>query len=306
MNPTKFEYMKKTMTLACLCLIALQVSAQETLRGLKTYATGKFQKYATVAEEFDGETHSDFFLVKVPKDSVTPGDLYTIRSAYNSAMSEADEANLYETHRQAGCDTVSYSIVKGGRLTQGTREREIHGHAFTLNSEIMAMLDINCRQMVMGVWFDVPKMPDEKVKPFDNAPLEDFLATLVKQKKCKTVRVSYCKRNGGGASIAYNLGPEDVTQGIRYDVTVHASEVRAELRKIMQSYKDRGQVYSYMECAFWGEEVSLILGKFEHGYLLKMSPQGVLKILHVTRQHTSMFVPQEWPDIVEYNDGVMR
>lgn len=298
--------MKKTMTLACLCLMTLQVSAQETLRGLKTYATGKFQKYASVVEGFDGKTHSDFFLVEVPKDSVTPGDLYTIRSAYNSAMSEADEANLYETHRQAGCDTVSYSIVKGGRLTQGTMEHEIYGHAFTSHSEIMAMLDINCEQMVMGVEFELPKMPDETVKPLDNAPLEKYLATLVKQKKCTSVGVRYCKRNGGRASIAYNQGPEDVTQGIRYDVTADAGEVMAELRKLMQSYKNRGQVYTYMESVLWGMDVTLILGEHEHCYLLHMSPQGVLKILHVTRRHTGMFVPGEWPDIVEYNDGVMR
>ena len=155
------------MTLACLCLMALTGSAQETLRGLKTYATGKFQPYGAIVESFDGKTHSDFFFVRVPKDSVTPSDIYTIRSAYNSAMSEADEANLYETHRQAGCDTVSYSIVKGGRLAQGTMEHEIYGHAFTRHSRIMAMLDINCQQMVMGVEFKDPKLPDETVGPVE-------------------------------------------------------------------------------------------------------------------------------------------
>ena len=67
--------MKKTILLACLCLAALQVSAQETLRGLKTYATGKFQNHATVMESFDGEKHSEFFFLRVPKDSVAPGDL---------------------------------------------------------------------------------------------------------------------------------------------------------------------------------------------------------------------------------------
>ena len=299
--------MRKTMTFACLCLMALQVCAQETLRGLKTYATGKFQAYASVMESFDGKTHRDFFFLRVPKDSVAPGDLYTIRSAYNSAMSEADEANLYESHRQAGCDTVSYSIVKGGRLTQGTMEHEIYGHAFTLNSEIMAMLDINCRQMVMGVQFEVPKLPDEIVRPLDNASLENFLEDLVKQKKCKTVNVSYCRRNGGKATIAYNLNADEVTQGTRYDIVSDAGRVMDELRKLMLSYKNRGQVYSYVEGTLWGMDVCLELGSHEHCYLLNMSPQGVLKILHVARRKNSgMFVPAEWPDIVEYNDGVMR
>ena len=299
--------MKKTILLACLCLAALQVSAQETLRGLKTYATGKFQNHATVMESFDGEKHSEFFFLRVPKDSVAPGDLYTIRSAYNSAMSEADEANLYETHREAGCDTVSYSIVKGGRLTQGTMENEIYGHAFTRNSEIMAMLDINCRQMVMGVQFEVPKQPDEVVKPLDNAPIEQFLASLVKQKKCTTRRVNYRKRKGGKAIIAYNLNADDVTRGTRYDVTADAGEVKAELRKLMLSYRNRSQVYSYVESALWGMDVCLKLGDHAHCYLLKMSEPGVLKVLHVARQQNrGVFVPAEWPDIVDYDDGVMR
>lgn len=299
--------MKKTMTLACLCLMALTGSAQETLRGLKTYATGKYQPYAAIVESFDGKTHSDFFFVRVPKDSVAPSDIYTIRSAYNSAMSEADEANLYETHRQAGCDTVSYSIVKGGRLAQGTMEHEIYGHAFTRHSRIMAMLDINCQQMVMGVEFEDPKLPDETVGPVDNAPLEDFLASLVKQKKCQTVKVSYRKRNGGTASIAYSLNAVDTTQGLRYDVAADAAEVMTELRKLMLSYKKRGQVYSYMESPLWGKEVCLILGEYEHCYLLNTSAKGVLKILHVARkQDKSMFVPTEWPDIVTYDDGVMQ
>lgn len=295
------------MTLACLCLMVVQVAAQETLRGLKTYATGKFRMHATVMESFNGTTHGEFFLVRVPKDSVAPGDLYTIRSAYNSAMSEADEANLYETHRPAGCDTVSYSIVKGGRLTQGTMEQEIYGHAFTCNSEIMAMLDINCQQMVMGVQFEVPKLPDETVKPLDNALLEKFLGELVKQNKCQTVRVTYRKRNGGMAAIAYNLHDGETTQGTRYDVTTDAGKVMEELRKLMQMYKNRGQIYSFTESALWGMDVCLKLGNHEHCYLLKMSSKGVLKILHVTRQQNKgMFVPVEWPDIVEYNDGVMR
>lgn len=299
--------MKKTMTMACLCLMALQASAQETLRGLKTYATGKFQAYASVIERFDGKTHSDFFMVRVPKDSVASSDLYTIRSAYNSAMSEADEANLYETHRQAGCDTVSYSIVKGGRLAQGTMEHEIYGHAFTRHSRIMAMLDINCQQMVMGVEFEDPKLPDETVGPVDNAPLEDFLAALVKQKKCKTVNVKYSKRHGGTATVAYNLNAEDVTQGTRYDVTTEADEVAAELRKLMQSYKKRGQIYSYMESALWEMDVCLTLGEYEHCYLVNASTKGVLKILHVARrQNKGLFVPAEWPDIVTYDDGVMQ
>ena len=71
------------MTLACLCLMVVQVAAQETLRGLKTYATGKFRMHATVMESFNGTTHSEFFLVRVPKDSVAPGDLYTIQAAFN-------------------------------------------------------------------------------------------------------------------------------------------------------------------------------------------------------------------------------
>ncbi|MGM9693902.1 MAG: hypothetical protein ACI3YC_02710 [Alloprevotella sp.] len=299
--------MKKTMTFACLCLMAWQVYAQETLHGLKTFATGKFRTHATVMESYNGKTHSDFFLVRVPKDSVSPSDLYTIRSAYNSAMSEADEANLYETHRQTGCDTVSYSIVKGGRLTQGTMEHEIYGHAFTRNSEIMAMLDINCRQMVMGVEFEVPKLPDETTKPLDTTPLDDFLAGLVKQKKCRTVSVSFCKRNGGRAAIAYNLNAEDVTKGTRYDVTADADNVTAELRKLMQTYRQRGQVYSYVESALWGKEVCLILGEHEHCYLLDTSQKGTLKILHVARnQNKGLFVPEEWRNIVEYNNGVMR
>lgn len=299
--------MKKTILIVSLCMAALQINAQETLRGLKTYATGKFHNHATVMESFDGEKHSEFFFVHVPKDSVAPSDLYTIRSAYNSAMSEADEANLYETHREAGCDTVSYSIVKGGRLTQGTMEHEIYGHAFTRSSEIMAMLDINCRQMVMGVQFEVPKLPDEVVRPTDNAPMEQFLAALVKQKKCTTRRVTYRKRNGGNAAIAYNLNADDVTQGIRYDVTSDAGRTMDELRKLMLSYRNRGQVYAYMESALWGMDVCLELGDHDHCYLLKMSAPGVLKVLHVERkQNRGVFVPAEWPDIVAYDDGVTR
>ena len=54
-------------------------------------------------------------------------------------------------------------------------------------------------------------------------------------------------------------------------------------------------------------EVCLILGEYEHCYLLNTSAKGVLKILHVARkQNKSMFVPTEWPDIVTYDDGVMQ
>ena len=75
----------------------------------------------------------------------------------------------------------------------------------------------------------------------------------------------------------------------------------------MLSYKKRGQVYSYMESPLWKREVCLILGEYEHCYLLNTSAKGVLKILHVTRkQNKSMFVPTEWPDIVTYDDGVTQ
>lgn len=302
--------MKNTITILSMLLLSVMTYGQAQLHEIFDQVSQDYEEHGSFLLSIDkkrGMLSTQHY--EIPRSMVSNDFVVKIRNAYTDAMSTADESNHYEKHAPGGGDLISYSIVTEGKLLNENSPSnfEMGRHRFDLGAKMAANLDIDSATVVMTL---SKRIHNVDCQPINPAPIDSFLGTLKDRKDVKMYDISYQNRKGGTAifsSVNNAYADTCVTTGVRYDFDAAAIDVKAEFERVVMSYVDRKQ-----ECiisktkGLHNCDLGFVLGNFEYVYVANTNKQGKLQLLQVRRNGPNMFVPLEWPDITQYNNGEMK